>query len=272
MDTYSSTPYQTERMKQDDLQADFLFVGGLPAGISQTEIRNYFRRFGVVDMVVLPKNRKGKVKGFAYVYFHNKQDAISAVLAFGEHILNGKAVVVQKGITPTVAAAITREMQFRKIFITNLPRETSVIEVEQCFSTYGPVSKVLIPKDGISGRGFCYLVFEDTETYNYMISLKKVPFKGIWLTIDPAVSVNLLHSSEFSHLEKKLNPDLDSEVQQAGDFLRQSSQNSHDHQKSTNGSTSSKRKVQKIDEVYWKIIPAHLNETLENYRFNVRAH
>ena len=270
MDTYSSTPYQSELPKNDDISADFLFVGGLPNGVSQTEIKYYFSPFGAVRNVVLPKNRKGKLKGFAYVYFENNQEAVSRILGAGTHTICDKQVVVQKGISPTVAAAITRDMQFRKIFVTNLPRESSIEEVEKIFATYGQVSKVLIPKDGIFGRGFCYLVFQDIETYRYVVSLKKILYKGRWLNVDPAVSVNLLHTSEFSHLDKKLNPNLQLQQSQFINPSQIAVPASKEPFRSTKETFDSDSRLYKY-KPEWMHSHSHLDESATNYRFNIRG-
>jgi hypothetical protein len=59
-----------------------VFVGGVPLGTSESELRAHFSRFGTVAFVGAPKNKQtGAARGFAFVQFVNPDDAAAAIAA-----------------------------------------------------------------------------------------------------------------------------------------------------------------------------------------------
>ena len=56
-----------------------VFVGGIPFGVDQHNVREDFGRYGEVEDVYLPTDREtGKLRGFGFVTFKNAPDAQAA--------------------------------------------------------------------------------------------------------------------------------------------------------------------------------------------------
>eukprot|EP01001_Neometanema_parovale_P006693 NODE_3043_length_1289_cov_85.101201_g2888_i0.p1 GENE.NODE_3043_length_1289_cov_85.101201_g2888_i0~~NODE_3043_length_1289_cov_85.101201_g2888_i0.p1 ORF type:complete len:349 (+),score=101.13 NODE_3043_length_1289_cov_85.101201_g2888_i0:65-1111(+) len=72
-----------------------VFVGGLPQGIQQDEIKQHFAQFGnVTDVFLATDQATGKLKGFAFVTFEDDNGA-QAALVFQGHSIGGKNVDVK---------------------------------------------------------------------------------------------------------------------------------------------------------------------------------
>src|SRR3990167_6344626 len=203
MDTYSSTPYQSPAVgSRVEQSVEFMFVGGIPLYARLTDIYSYFQQFGAVKSVDLPRNRKGKLKGFAYVRFA-ETSALQRTISIQNHLLCWKKIGVHPGIKPSVAACLTKDMQYRKIFVTNLPKDTTEQDVYFIFCQFGTVEKVLVPRDGIQGRGFCYVIMQEASVFHQLVSLGNIRFEGRMIYLESAVCINMLHTSETACLKIK---------------------------------------------------------------------
>ncbi len=70
-----------------------IFVGNLPLGIGQLQIRQYFSRFGPVAFVRVVKDSKNSSKATAFVTMLSAVGAIKAMKA-GTHSIGGNALVL----------------------------------------------------------------------------------------------------------------------------------------------------------------------------------
>lgn len=72
-----------------------IFVGGLPATLTENEFRKYFGGFGVVnDVVIIYDRETRRPRGFGFITFDN-EDSVDRVLCKTFHELNGKLVEVK---------------------------------------------------------------------------------------------------------------------------------------------------------------------------------
>lgn len=68
-----------------------VFVGGLPASVTEMDFRSYFARYGVlVDCVVMMDRETGRSRGFGFVTY-DQEPCADSVLA-EKHMLHGKIV------------------------------------------------------------------------------------------------------------------------------------------------------------------------------------
>ncbi|RXG52832.1 Heterogeneous nuclear ribonucleoprotein 27C [Armadillidium vulgare] len=73
-----------------------VFLGGLPSNLTETDLRNYFSRFGnVMEVVIMFDQEKKKSRGFGFLSFET-DDAVER--AVSEHFvnINGKQVEIKK--------------------------------------------------------------------------------------------------------------------------------------------------------------------------------
>ncbi|KAK9724264.1 hypothetical protein RND81_05G059500 [Saponaria officinalis] len=75
-----------------------LFVGGLPATLTDEAFRQYFESFGhVTDVVIMFDQNTQRPRGFGFISFDN-EDAVDRVLENTFHDLDGKQVEVKRAL------------------------------------------------------------------------------------------------------------------------------------------------------------------------------
>ncbi|KAG8369875.1 hypothetical protein BUALT_Bualt14G0059000 [Buddleja alternifolia] len=75
-----------------------IFVGGLPATLSEDEFRQYFEAYGMVtDVVIMYDQQTNRPRGFGFISF-DTEDAVDRVLHKTFHDLNGKQVEVKRAL------------------------------------------------------------------------------------------------------------------------------------------------------------------------------
>ncbi|CAM8988433.1 unnamed protein product [Rhodiola kirilowii] len=75
-----------------------IFVGGLPATLTEEEFREYFETYGhVTDVVVMYDQNTQRARGFGFISF-DSEDAVDRVLHKSFHDLNGKQVEVKRAL------------------------------------------------------------------------------------------------------------------------------------------------------------------------------
>ncbi|KAL2346505.1 hypothetical protein Fmac_000505 [Flemingia macrophylla] len=75
-----------------------IFVGGLPAGISEEEFKKYFERFGrITDVVVMQDSVTHRPRGFGFITF-DSEESVQNVMVKSFHDLNGRQVEVKRAV------------------------------------------------------------------------------------------------------------------------------------------------------------------------------
>uniref|UniRef100_A0A7N1A423 RRM domain-containing protein n=1 Tax=Kalanchoe fedtschenkoi TaxID=63787 RepID=A0A7N1A423_KALFE len=75
-----------------------IFVGGLPATLTEEGFREYFETYGhVTDVVVMYDQNTQRPRGFGFISF-DSEDAVDRVLHKNFHDLNGKQVEVKRAL------------------------------------------------------------------------------------------------------------------------------------------------------------------------------
>ncbi|CAK9139534.1 unnamed protein product [Ilex paraguariensis] len=75
-----------------------IFVGGLPATLTEEGFRQYFEAYGeVVDVVVMYDQHTNRPRGFGFISF-DSEDAVDRVLHKTFHDINGKQVEVKRAL------------------------------------------------------------------------------------------------------------------------------------------------------------------------------
>ncbi|KAK7311394.1 hypothetical protein RJT34_09513 [Clitoria ternatea] len=91
--SYSSNDYSTENVRTKKI-----FVGGLPAGISEDEFKSYFERFGrITDVVVMQDSVTHRPRGFGFITF-DSEESVQNVMVKNFHDLNGRQVEVKRAV------------------------------------------------------------------------------------------------------------------------------------------------------------------------------
>ncbi|KAF4689192.1 hypothetical protein FOZ60_001966 [Perkinsus olseni] len=127
-----------------------VFVGGLPQGLQENDLKDYFNDFGdaVIEVEIKMDKVTGRSRGFGFVTLMNGD---STRLFNNKHRIKNKDIDVDE-VTET------------KIFVGGLNPATGEQAVIDYFSKYGAIVNCELAFDhaGMS-RGFAFVIFEDAE-------------------------------------------------------------------------------------------------------------
>ncbi|NWQ83617.1 DAZP1 protein, partial [Columbina picui] len=87
---------QQKGSRSDNNKSNKIFVGGIPHNCGETELREYFKKFGVVtEVVMIYDAEKQRPRGFGFITFEDEQSVDQAVnMHF--HDIMGKKVEVKR--------------------------------------------------------------------------------------------------------------------------------------------------------------------------------
>ncbi|XP_063770390.1 DAZ-associated protein 1 isoform X4 [Pseudophryne corroboree] len=88
--------WQQKSPRTENNRSNKVFVGGIPHNCGETELRDYFKRFGVVtEVVMIYDAEKQRPRGFGFITFEDEQSVDQAVnMHF--HDIMGKKVEVKR--------------------------------------------------------------------------------------------------------------------------------------------------------------------------------
>jgi RNA recognition motif-containing protein len=139
-----------------------IYVGNLPADTTERELAGLFEQVGRVASVRVMRDRDtGHPKGFGFVEMDN-EDAEQAITQLNQTNLHGRALSVTEA-RPRSEPSAGRGVPPSRLFVGNLPYEATAAELQEFFSSVGPVSSVSLPVERESGkpRGFAFVDFPD---------------------------------------------------------------------------------------------------------------
>ncbi|UVC54416.1 hypothetical protein MACJ_003962 [Theileria orientalis] len=133
------------------------FVGGLHPNTDETELSNYFAKYGqILSTQVMRDLTTGRHRGFGFVTLKVQHNSMNVFK--DSHTVTGKRVDV-RAMQTDVAASLRK-----KIFVGGLSKALNEEMLDEYFSKFGEVEKVTIMRqlDGTS-RGFGFIVFTTEE-------------------------------------------------------------------------------------------------------------
>jgi len=131
-----------------------LFVGGLPQDAKDPEIREYFGKYGEIDVITLKTDQNtGRSRGFAFVVFKSVE-GVDAACAEPNHTVKNKKVAVKKA-----------QAKQGKVYVGKLKAELSDDEIKTHFSQFGTIANIEQPFDKTKNerKNFCFITFEKEE-------------------------------------------------------------------------------------------------------------
>jgi len=152
----------SQKTKDEDKRK--LFVGGLSWDTKEKDLKEYFSKFGEVEGLTYKTDAlTGRPRGFAFIIFTDVS-TVEAVLAVGEHVINGKKV------DPKRAKA-----RPGKIFVGGLIPEITNDDVRNYFSAFGNVIDMEVPIDKATNqrKSYCFVTFDDVHVAQELIKTPK---------------------------------------------------------------------------------------------------
>ena len=156
-----------------------IFVGGFSPFLKESNLKNYFDRFGAIKKIILKKDVKKKInKGYAFIICEN-QDTINRILN-AYHEIEGRVVDCDVSHCGTKKNDDIDRSILNRVCIKGLHRDITNKELHVYFSKYGTVKKAFIIYDPITKRSklFGYVEYNDQKEKMKALNQKSHILKG----------------------------------------------------------------------------------------------
>jgi len=148
-----------------------LFVGGLAQEAKDTDVKEYFGRYGEIEHINLKHDpMTGRSRGFAFIVFKEISGLVAAS-AQEAHVIKGKRATCKKA-----------EVRQGKIYVGKLPSEDlSNQDLTDHFAQFGSVVEVIRPVDKSKDdapKNFCFVTFDKEEPAKQLVMKGFTSIKG----------------------------------------------------------------------------------------------
>merc|ERR1719341_1196780 len=148
-----------------------LFVGGLAQESKDTDVKEYFGRYGEIEHINLKHDpMTGRSRGFAFIVFKEISGLVAAS-AQEAHVIKGKRATCKKA-----------EVRQGKIYVGKLPAEDlSNQDLTDHFNQFGSVVEVIRPVDKLkedAPKNFCFVTFDKEEPAKQLVMKGFTSIKG----------------------------------------------------------------------------------------------
>lgn len=172
-----------------------VYIEGLDYSCSEEAVREFFGKVGEITSLRLPRyHDSGRLRGYGHIEYKTATSAEKALELSGEY-LGERYVMVDRPQAPKVFKEMTPEAGpevdteewkqivaekiankppgCRKIFVKNLPYDTTEEEVSNAFKFYGPITSTRLASWGHTNnlKGFGYIDFKREDSAE--IAVKK---------------------------------------------------------------------------------------------------
>eukprot|EP00834_Sanchytrium_tribonematis_P007325 NODE_648_length_5041_cov_0.519021.p1 type:complete len:442 gc:universal NODE_648_length_5041_cov_0.519021:3626-2301(-) len=147
-----------------------IFIKNLHPDIDHKALHDTFSQFGkIISCKVATAN--GQSKGYGFVHFESKEDALNAIQSVHLKYMNGQQVHVHLFIPKNERQ--TNDL-FTNIYIKQFPKHWTDSDLELIFKEYGAMTSVFV-----NGQGVAFINYEDHESANSALQLNDVPVKEL---------------------------------------------------------------------------------------------
>ncbi|XP_004432439.1 PREDICTED: RNA-binding protein 34 [Ceratotherium simum simum] len=209
------TNQEEERLKNERT----VFVGNLPVTCNKKKLKSFFKEYGQIESVrfrsLIPaegtlskklaaikhKIHPNQKNINAYVVFKDESAATKALKRNGAQIADGFRIRVD-------LASETSSRDKRSVFVGNLPYKVEESAVEKHFLDCGSIVAVRIVRDQVTGvgRGFGYVLFENTDAVHLALKLNNSELMGRKLRVMRSVNKEKLKQNSTPNLKNVTKP------------------------------------------------------------------
>ncbi|XP_031197711.1 RNA-binding protein 34 [Mastomys coucha] len=203
---------EEERLKNERT----VFVGNLPVTCNKKKLKSFFKEYGQVESVrfrsVMPaEGTLSKKLAAIKRKFHPDQKSINAYVVFKDESAAAKALQrngaqIAEGFSIRVdLASETASRDKRSVFVGNLPYKIEESALEEHFLDCGSIVAVRIVRNPLTGvgRGFGYVLFENTDAVHLALKLNNSELMGRKLRVMRSVNKEKLQQQNSNPSLKK---------------------------------------------------------------------
>uniref|UniRef100_A0A5K3ELK8 RRM Nup35-type domain-containing protein n=2 Tax=Mesocestoides corti TaxID=53468 RepID=A0A5K3ELK8_MESCO len=140
-----------------------LWIGNLGPSATEADLFKYFSTFGAITDVAIPKVKgKSESRGFGFVTF-KETDSVAKILSSQPHFVAGTQAIVRLRINRGRSVARSDDVQEKpgveyekkKIIVRQLDQNTTEKDLQDYFSKFGAIKKVVIIRKP-QGQSCCF--------------------------------------------------------------------------------------------------------------------
>ncbi|XP_025864499.1 RNA-binding protein 34 isoform X2 [Vulpes vulpes] len=178
---------EEERLKNERT----VFVGNLPVTCNKKKLKSFFREYGQID----------SVRFRSLIPAEGTLSKKLAAIKNGAQIADGFRIRVD-------LASETSSRDKRSVFVGNLPYKVEESAVEEHFLDCGSIVAVRIVRDRVTGvgRGFGYVLFENTDAVHLALKLNNSELMGRKLRVMRSVNKEKLKPNSNPSLKNVGKP------------------------------------------------------------------
>ena len=168
-----------------------LYIGNIDYGTTDESLRAYFEKHGNVTDAFVPKEKgTSRPRGFGFVTFATREEAMSAMEKLDGTELDGRTIRIseskprEKSNGPFNANGSAEV----KLFVGNLSFDTQTDSIKALFESIGPVNDCYMPTDRGNNRprGFAFVTMPSSQAEEAMKRLTGQDLDGRAIRIEEA--------------------------------------------------------------------------------------
>jgi RNA recognition motif-containing protein len=168
------TDQSSVSMELPNITSIKLFVGGIDPTLTESQLYNYFRKFGVLTEFVPPKSTKRRKMKFNYVTYLRHEDTQS-VLNQANHNINGFSIQVEPALSTTEIFNEQLRKLNSKLFVSgNLIGTADPQTISQELSIFANVRKVKKIRTDIKSFNSCFVTMQSIADAEYLLEQKSL--------------------------------------------------------------------------------------------------
>jgi nucleolin len=162
-----------------------IFVGNLPFDTADADVRELFSQQGKVELISVPKDKlTGQPRGFAFVDMSSDEEVQAAVAAYDGNMFEGRVLRVTKSVPKEEVEKKAPKKRAPaaggKIYVGNLPFDTTKEDLMAYYTEQGEVVEVYIPVNPATGtgRGYAFVTMKEEDVEKAIEATNGIEFMG----------------------------------------------------------------------------------------------
>lgn len=169
------------------LNENKMYVGNLPYGVPDDDVKNLFSEFGTVSDVFLARDSNGQDRGFGFVTLSSEEEVTASINSLNGSFFQGRRLTVRP---PNPEGTKNTKVQYEdmtRLYFGNLSFDTTTKTMIDLFEQHGKVFSLFINEDISTrksrGYGFAQMPKEDAERAIEALNDMEVDGRAIKVTV-----------------------------------------------------------------------------------------
>lgn len=172
--------YDKNKIKNKENKFTNVYMKNFPLSMTEEGLKEILEKYGEVNSLFLPKDDKGKVKGFAFANFTESKSAIEAVENLHDKYIFEDEDLPEPFYIQKAQSKAQREEELRRsiekltisgqnykrnLYVTNIPITYTGKDIKEIFSKFGNIISIHLDRDTISdgSSNYAFICFKTPD-------------------------------------------------------------------------------------------------------------